>query len=97
VLLGDPSARKLTLAILLDDVSAASDDLRQNLLDAAEVILRLTGAGAMVGPAKCHLGIEEGRHLGDWWSSGGQFRPPPGRTAALLEMTHEQLAGSGRA
>ena len=67
MLLGDPSARKLTLAILLDDVSAASDDLRQNLLDAAEVILRLT----MVGPAKCHLGIEEGRHLGDWWTSGG--------------------------
>ena len=96
VLRGDPKARALLVSILLDDVATVHDKLPANLRDAAEVILRLTRAGAMIGPAKCYLGIEEGRHLGDWWTSGGQFRPPPARTAALLELTHEQLAGMGR-
>ena len=71
VLRRDPAARKLLVSILFDDVATVHNSLSQNLRDAAEAILHLTGAGAMVGPAKCYLGLEEGRHLGDWWTSGG--------------------------
>ena len=51
----------------------------------------------MVSPGKCHIAIKEGRHLGDWWSSGGYFRPPPDRMAILVALTDEQLEEMPRA
>jgi hypothetical protein len=51
----------LPVSVLLDDVGTAADSLRQCLRQAADVVLRLAAAGAMVGPAKCRFGITEGR------------------------------------
>ena len=96
VLVDSHPERQLPLSILLDDVSTVDDDVWQNLVDAAETICRITSAGVMIGPGKCFLAIEEGRHLGDWWTSGGTFRPPAGKLAALLEFSDTQLRGMGR-
>lgn len=93
---GGPDDRELPVCILLDNVTAVADTVEANLVDAAEGILRLTAAGAMVGLEKCEFGVEEGKHLGDWWTSGGYFRPPPGRMAALLELSEDTLAGMVR-
>jgi hypothetical protein len=97
VLLAKAAGRPLPATILLDDVTVFQDELALNLKDAVEAILRLTRAGAMVGPAKCKLGATEAEYMGEQWTSGGYFRPPTGKLAALLELTSEQLAEWPRA
>lgn len=97
VLCGPQVERPLPLSILLDDVATQDDDLAQNLEDGADTVLRLTAAGAMVGLPKCQFGVQEARHLGHWWTSGGYFRPPAGKLAALMELSEEQLTRLPRA
>jgi hypothetical protein len=61
----DPQKRPLPATILLDDTTTYHDDLDACLEDGVEAILRLTEAGAMVGPAKCVLGADEAEHMGE--------------------------------
>jgi hypothetical protein len=68
----------------------------QNLTDAAEAVLRVTRAGAMVSPAKCRFGVTTARHLGDQWSSGGYFRPPDNKLSALLQLDEVAMASMPR-
>ena len=76
MLLAPEAGRPLPATILLDDTTLFEDNLQQNLDDAVEAILRLTKAGAMVGPKKCVLGTWEAEYMGEKWTSGGYFRPP---------------------
>ena len=89
--------RPLPVSILLDDVTVAGEARRENLRDAGEGVLRLTGAGAMVGLPKCGFATEECRMLGDLWSSGGYFRPPPDKLTALVDLSDDQLERMPRA
>src|SRR5512138_3840463 len=50
----------------------------------------------MVGLPKCKFGMTECRHLGDWWTSGGYFRPPEGKLAALVELSEDSMASMSR-
>ena len=97
VLLAPEAGRPLPATILLDDTTLFEDNLQQNLDDAVEAILRVTKAGAMVGPKKCVLGTREAEYMGEKWTSGGYFRPPRDKLAALLELSSEQLADWPRA
>ena len=89
--------RGLPVSVMLDDVGTADADLDANLREAGDVILRLTGHGAMVGLPKCSFGMTAARHLGDWWCSGGKFRPSPDKLAVLVQLTEEQLSSMPRA
>jgi hypothetical protein len=51
----------------------------------------------MVGPAKFVLGADKAEHMGEPWTSGGYFRPPREKLAALLELEPEQVAEWPRA
>ena len=92
-----PGQPALPLSVLLDDVATQHDDVGCNLDDAAEAVLRITRAGAMVSPAKCKFAVKTTRHLGDKWTSGGYWRPPDGKISALLELDEQSLASMPRA
>ena len=59
---------------------------------AADAIIRLCRAGAMVGLYKGIVGAEETEFMGELWRTGGYFRPLEGRVIALLEMGEGELA-----
>ena len=97
VLRGQPTDPKLMTSILLDDVTIAEDDVDRNVDDAAEAIGRLCRAGAMVGLYKGVVGASEAEFMGERWYSGGYFRPPSGKAAALLQLGDDALANMPRA
>jgi hypothetical protein len=65
----------LPVAILLDDVTTKDDDVEANVDSAADAIIRLAEAGAMVGLYKGVVGAEEVEFMGDMWAAGGYWRP----------------------
>jgi hypothetical protein len=97
ILLSPEAGPPLPIAILLDDVTVASEDVGQNVRDAAEAIVRLCKAGAMVGLYKGVIGARECEFMGETWRTGGFWRPIEGRVEAVLKLGEEAWAAMPRA
>ena len=86
----------LPVCILLDDVTCCANDVAQCVQDTVDAIVRLATAGAMIGLYKGIIAAEEVEFMGDWWSSGGFFRPMVDKVTALLELSEEALSSMHR-
>ena len=70
----------------LDDVLVFSETFNDHLQHSALVIQRLSEAGLMLKPSKCHFICQEVQYLGHLLSPEG-IRPNPERIAAVREYT----------
>lgn len=84
--MGPDSGPPLPASILLDDVTVAGQTRKENMVEAAEAIVRLCRAGAMVGLYKGVIAAEETEFMGEYWRAGGYWRPQENKVEALLQL-----------
>jgi len=87
----------LECQIYLDDFTVTADEVDRCLEHTYRAIRRLADAGAMVSLKKSIICAEEGKVLGQQWSSGGYFRADDKNLKALLELPHETMGELPRA